>query len=283
MNTWKQGLRACGVVGLLVISGTARAQSGLDADSLKLYGGLYAIDCSQPQSPRVRVDRNAISVEQGDRRLVAQSVQAAHSYFGQSPPPGYVVALLAQVQGRHEMLFVVQADARGQFLNVDGDKAVLTTLGPALSKARYRRCDAAANQRAAAQVREEQQAQAAARAPVKPGTATSPSELIRDAQFKAAYQRVLGSLSSQAWLARMDGPATELKPESVAGTTYTLAAFCKPHDCGDNNAVLLYDAPQARVYGFVHMAGRNTVVGSPPGPLMAELNRLWRREWRQGK
>ncbi|MBT9464891.1 Ivy family c-type lysozyme inhibitor [Hydrogenophaga sp.] len=246
MNTWKQGLRACGVAGLLVVGGVAGAQSGLDADSLKLYGGLYAIDCSQPQSPRVRVERNAISVEQGDRRLTAQSVQAAHSYFGQSPPPSYVVALLAQVQGRHEMLFVVQADARGQFLEVDGDKAVLATLGPALSKARYRRCDAAANQRAAAQVRQEQQAQAAARAPVKSGTATSPSELIRDAQF-------------------------------------TLAAFCKPHDCGDNNAVLLYDAPQARVYGFVHMAGRNTVVGSPPGPVMAELNRLWRREWRQSK
>lgn len=282
MRTLNRVLRAGGVA-VVLASGAAGAQDGLNAEVLKLYGGMYAIDCSQAQSPRVRVERNAISVEQGNRRLTAQQVQAAYSYFGQSPPPGYLVALLAQVQGRHEMTFVVQADARGQFLEVDGDKAVLATLGPALSKARYRRCDAAANQRAAAQVREVQQAEKAARAPVKPGTATSPSELIRDAQFKAAYQRALGPLSSQAWLARMDGPATELKPEAVAGTTYTLAAFCKAHDCGDNSAVMLYDAPQAKVYGFVHMAGRNTVVGSPPGPVMAELNRLWRREWRQGK
>ncbi len=271
MRTLNRIVRACGVA-VLLASGAAGAQDGLNAEVLKLYGGLYAIDCSQAQSPRVRVQRNAISVEQGDRRLTAQQVQAAYSYFGQSPPPGYLVALLAQVQG-----------ARGQFLEVDGDKAVLATLGPALSKARYRRCDAAANQRAAAQVREVQQAEKAARAPVKPGTATSPSELIRDAQFKAAYQRALGPLSSQAWLARMDGPATDLKPEAVAGTTYTLAAFCKAHDCGDNSAVMLYDAPRAKVYGFVHMGGRNTVVGSPPGPVMAELNRLWRREWRQGK
>lgn len=282
MRTVNRVLWTSGVAGLLAC-GAAVAQDGLNADALRLYGGVYAIDCGKAQSPRVRVERRAISVEQGNRRLSAQQVQAAYSYFGQSPPPGYLVALLAQVQGRHAMTFVVQADARGQFLEVDGDKAVLATLGPALSKARYRRCDAAANQRAVEQVREEQQAQAAARAPVKSGTATSPSELIRDAQFKAAYQRALGPLLSQAWLARMDGPAPQLKPEAVAGTTYTLAAFCKPHDCGDNNAVLLYDAPQARVYGFVHMAGRNTVVGSPPGPVMAELNRLWRREWRQGK
>lgn len=282
MRALNRVLRAGGVAALLA-SGAAGAQDGLNAEVLKLYGGLYAIDCNQAQSPRVRVERNAISVEQGNRRLTAQQVQAAYSYFGQSPPPGYLVALLAQVQGRHEMTFVVQADARGQFLEVDGDKAVLATLGPALSKARYRRCDAAANQRAASQVQEAQQAEKAARAPVKSGTATSPSELIRDVQFKAAYQRALGPLTSQAWLARMDGPATELKPETLAGTTYTLAAFCKAHDCGDNSAVLLYDAPQAKVYGFVHMAGRNTVVGSPPGPVMAELNRLWRREWRQGK
>jgi hypothetical protein len=282
MRTVNRILRVC-VVAVLLASGVAGAQDGLNADVLRLYGGLYAIDCSQAQSPRVRVERQAISVEQGNRRLTAQSVQAAYSYFGQSPPPGYQVALLGQVQGRHEMTFVVKADARGQFMEVDGDKAVLATLGPALTKARYRRCDAVANQRAAAEVREEQQAQMAARAPVKAGTATTPSELIRDAQFKTAYRRALGPLSSQAWLARMDGPATELKPVGVAGTTYTLAAFCKPHDCNDNSAVMLYDATQARVYGFVHMAGRNTVVGSPPGPVMAQLNGLWHREWRPGK
>lgn len=265
-----------------LVGGAAWAQGRLDAEMLKLYGGRYAVDCANARSPLVRVDAAQIVVEQGNRRLSAQSLQAAHSYFGQSPPPGFVVALLGQVQQRHGIVFLVQADGQGQYIELDGDKTVMANLG-ALGMARFHRCDAAANQRAADQVREAQQARAAANAPVASGSAKHPSELIRDARFKAVYRRALGPLVSQAWLAQMNGPAVELKTEQVAGTAYQLVAFCKAHDCGDNNAVLLYDAPQDRVYGFVHMKGRNTVLGSPPGPVMAELNRLWRREWRQGK
>ena len=262
--------------------GAASAQGRLDAELLKLYGGRYAVDCADARSPIVRVEAAQAMVEQGGRRLTAQSLQAAHSYFGQSAPPGFLVALLGQVQGRHEMVFLVQADGRGQYIGIDGDKTVMAQMG-ALGKVQFRSCDAAINQRAGAQMRQEQQARTAAAAPVASGSAKHPSELIRDARFKAVYRRALGPLVSQAWLAQMNGPAVDLKQEQVAGTAYQLVAFCKAHDCGDNNAVLLYDAPQGRVYGFVHMKGGNTVLGSPPGPVMAELNRLWRREWRQGK
>ena len=281
MSTWTRCL-GMGVWGVWLAMAPAWGQSGLSGEALKLYGGRYALDCANPQSPRVQVQAAAVVVEQGNQRLTAQSLQAAHSYFGQSAPPGFLVALLGQVQSRHEVVFLVKGDARGQYIEINGDKTVMANLG-ALGKRPFRSCDAAINQRAQGYLRQEQQARVAAAAPVASGTANYPSELIRDAQFKSVYRRALGQLASHPWLARMDGPAPELKPEVVAGTNYMLAAFCKPHDCGDNNAVLLYDAPQGRVYGLVHMGGRNTVVGSPPGPVMAELNRLWRREWRQGK
>ncbi|MCW5654051.1 Ivy family c-type lysozyme inhibitor [Hydrogenophaga sp.] len=275
--------RTVGLAGLLLCLGSgATAQGRLEADVLKLYGGVYAVDCAQPQSPRVRVGADAILVEQGDRRLTAQSLQASHSFFGQSAPPGFFVALMGMIQGRHDIVFLVQGDARGQYLALDGNPTVLANLG-GLAKSTFRSCDAAINQRVAGEMKAEQQAQAAARAPVASGTAKWPSELIRDARFKTAYGRTLGPLAGQAWLARMDGPGVELSQAQVAGERYQLAAFCKQHDCGDHNAVLLYDAPRARVYGLVHMAGRNQFIGSPPQPVAAELNRLWRREWRQGR
>lgn len=281
MGVWKRGLViVLGGVGLT--AATAWGQGRLDADILRYYGGRYALDCANPQSPRVLVQAAAVAVEQGNQRLTAQGLQAAHSYFGQSPPPGFFVALLGQVKGRHEVLFLVQGDALGQYIQIDGDKTVMANLG-ALGKARFRSCDAAQNQRAAGHLREDKKAKAAAAAPVASGTAKYPSELIRDSRFKAVYRRTLGPLASQPWLARMDGPGVELAQEKVAGQVVQMVAFCKVHDCGDNNAVLLYDAPGSRIYGIVHMAGRNQFIGAPPQPVAAELNRLWRREWRQGR
>lgn len=281
MSAWRRWW-GMGGLGVGLACASVWAQSGLDADVLKLYGGRYALDCANPQSPRVLVGAATVAVEQGNQRMTAQGLQAAHSYFGQSAPPGFFVALLGQVQGRHDMGFLVQGDAQGQYIQIEGDKTVMANLG-ALGRSRFRSCDAAANQRVMAERKDDQKAQAAARAPVASGTAKWPSELIRDPSFKSAYSRVLGPLARQRWLARMEGPGVELAPESVGGQVYQMAAFCKAHDCGDHNAVVLYDAQRGRIYGLVHMAGRNEFIGAPPLPVATELNRLWRREWRQGR
>lgn len=268
---------------LLLWGGAAQAQGTLEADVLKLYGGVYATDCAQAQSPRLRVERAALMVEQGKRRLVAQDVQAAYSYFGNSPPPGYQVVLMGQVRGQHSMMFVVYGDAQGQYIQIDADPPVMANLGPVLGKARYNSCDAAANQRAADMVRQEKQAAVAAKAPVAASQATHPSELVRDKRFKAAWIKALGPLSRERWLAGLEGPAPEIKREQLVGQTWLVAATCKPHDCGENNAVLVYDEAAGRVHGLVVRAGAAGLVGAPPGPLGAELQRIWRREWRQGR
>jgi hypothetical protein len=269
--------------GLLLWPGGARAQAGLSADVLQQYGGIYAVQCDNPKSPRLRVERQALHVEQGNRRLSARSgLMAMHAYFGQSAPPGFLVALEAQVQPQLPLTFLVFQDAQGQYVTLDGHPKVLTTLG-ALSRQRYQSCNAAANLRGASEARQEQQARAAAQTPMAASQASSPSDLVRDPQFRAAWLALLGPLSREAWLARMDGPAPDLKRERLAGQIWLLAAFCKPHDCGDNNAVVVYDEASGNVHALVHRSGVTRLVGVPPGHLGPELQRVWRREWRQGR
>lgn len=268
------------VASWLILTVPAAAQ-GLRPDVLLSFGGRYASDCSRPDAPQVLVGAQQMRIEQGQQRLTATQLDAAFSYFGNSPPPGYRLALLGQVQG-HELLAIVSGDRQGQYLQLDGDRQVVAKLG-ALAKLKFRHCNEAANQRAAADRRQQERDQAAARAPVAPGTARSPSELIRDPRFKPAYLRALGSLAREAWLVQMDGPAKDLRQQRIAGVDYTVAGFCKPHDCQDNSVSLLYDAAQGRVYGLLQQKGRMQSLGSPPGPLLIELNAIWRRDFRQGR
>jgi len=267
-------------VALLLGAAAAHAQ-GLQPEVLASFGGRYALDCAAPDSPRVLVEARQLRIEQGDRRITVGGLDAAFSFFGNSPPADFRVALLGQVQGRHELTALIHANARGQYLMLDGDRTLVANLG-ALAKARFRHCNEAANRQAATARQADARDAAAAQAPVTPGTAKYPSELIRDRDFKAAYLRALGPLASTPWLARMNGPAPELTQRRIGGVDYTLAAVCKPRDCGDHNAVLLYDAARARVYGLVQQGGRQQLFGAPPAPVQRELGVIWRREWRQG-
>lgn len=268
-------------VAVLAVAGIASAQ-GLRPDTMAMFGGRYAIDCAKADSPRVVVEAQQMRVEQGNQRLTAGKLDASASYFGNRPPPEFRIALMGEVQGRYGMTGLVNTDARGQYLQLDGDQAVMANLG-ALGKARFRHCNEAANRQVLAEQQAAKQAEAAARAPVKPGSARHPSELIRDPQFKPAYLRALGPLARTPWLAEMHGPAPELSRQRIGGVDYTVAAYCMPHDCGDNNAVLLYDAAQGRVYGLLQQKGKTQTFGAPPGPMLIDLNAVWRREWGKGR
>lgn len=273
-------------VGLIVALGggaTAPAVAQLNAELLALYGGAYATDCANPQSPRLRVERDALHVEQGDRRLSARrDVMAIHAYFGQSAPANFLVALDGQVRPQMGMTFLVFSDARGPYATLDGHPTVLANLG-GLAKARFNRCDTAANQRAAANAPQDQQAAAAARQPLPVGQATRPHELNRDRRFQSAWAQALGPLARETWLQRMDGPAPDLRRERLQGQDWLVAAFCKPRDCGDHNAVLVYDEASGRVHGLLQRRGQLSLLGRPPAPLAGDLQQLWRQEWRQGR
>lgn len=106
------------------------------------------------------------------------------------------------------------------------------------------------------------------------------ADLLRDPKFKSAYTEALGARAKERWLAGMSNSAP-VRTVSVAGQAYQVATPCKPHDCGDNNLLLLYAPASGKVYGHLHERGRVTLIGQPDPGLGRELGRLWKQEFRQ--
>ena len=264
------------ITGLIAAAAPAWSQSRLDADSMKLWGGTYSTNCSDPAAPRLRVVSDALMVEQNNKRLTGRNVQAAHSFFGNSPPPDYQVALVSEVRRDLQLLFIVYQDRSGLYITVDGDRDVQAALGKPLLGQKYRSCDAARRPATPAP------APAAASAPGSEPM-VNPWDLLKDPNFKSTYYRALGPKVKEYWLADLNGPATPTTKINVAGSEYVFAKSCKNHDCGDNNVVLLYSAAQGKVYGKVFDRRRASLIGNPPPALAAELDRLWVAEWRQNR
>jgi hypothetical protein len=111
----------------------------------------------------------------------------------------------------------------------------------------------------------------------------SASGILLDPEARAAYDKALGPLDSEPWLADLDGPSPQNQLVSIDGTEYLLASACMNHDCADNNIVLLYSAAQGLVYGKVYQSGKSTLLGAPSSTMAEELDRLWweqfRRNW----
>jgi hypothetical protein len=105
--------------------------------------------------------------------------------------------------------------------------------------------------------------------------------LLQRPGFSAAYRAALGPLAREGWIAGLSGPSPPLRQVEAGGTRYWLGASCKPHDCGDNNLVLLWDEAGRKVHGLVHRSGRQALFGQPPPAVARELPRLWAEEWRR--
>lgn len=104
--------------------------------------------------------------------------------------------------------------------------------------------------------------------------------LLYDPQAKATYRKALGPLVKESWLANLDGPSNEFRPVKVAGADFMLGSTCKNRDCHDNTIVLLWSGVQNVVYGKVVQKGKSTLIGSPPPAVAAELEKLWKTEFR---
>lgn len=260
-----------GVAAACVAAGApAWSQGALDADALKLYGGTYSSECSNSAAPRLRVVADTLMVEAGTKRMTGRNVQAAYSFFGQSPPPNYQVALLSEVRGGAQLIFIVYRDKSGQYIMLEGDPQVQAALGKGLLTPRYHRCGDASRASVAA---------SAGAIPSDP--LVGPAELLKDPKFKSAYYKALGPKIKQSWLAKLDGPSPPVRTVKVDGAEYQLVSACKNHDCGDNNTVLLYSAATGVVYGKIFERGKTTLIGAPSSALAAELERVWKAEWRQ--
>jgi hypothetical protein len=261
----------------LVASAPAVAEYSLEAESIKLYGGSYSTDCGNSAAPRLQVAKT-LNVEKGNNRMTGEKLMASASYLDPNPPANYQMALLSEVRGGAQLIFVVYRDKAGLYVELMGDPKVETALtavlGRAQFKAKYRDCDAAS------------------RAPLpKPAAAPAPAanpdsvenwDYIRDRKFKAIHRKAIGAKAREPWISDLDGPAPPPRLVSVAGTDYRLLSVCKPHDCGDNKMIVLYSPANKTVYGKIHERGKITLIGKPPLEVAAELERLSNTEWQQG-
>jgi len=249
-------------------SATALSQDKLDAETFKAFGGTYMSDCKNTASAKVTVFADALVFLNGDKRIAGSNVQAAASWYGNNPPPEYRVALLSELPGGQQMIFVVNEDRNGYYITLDGDAKVMGAIGKPLTAQKFRQCDAAPKKEN----------------PPAPQTYSlvelDASGILLDPKAKAAYLKALGPLARVIWLASLDGPSPQNKAVKVAGVDYVLASSCKNHDCAENNLVLLYSATKGVVYGKIFQRGRSTLIGTPPPQIASELEKLWRSEWR---
>ena len=278
------------VLGLAATATPAWAQGKLNADTMKAFGGTYQLDCSNNASPKATVFPDALVFLHGDKRVAGSKPEAQASYWGNSPPPEYRIMLVSEAPGG-QLLFAIHQDKAGYYLKVDGDAKVVSAIGKPLTAQKFRRCDGTAKpmQTAAAPVA----AQAAPSATQGQGsgntakifkgyslTELTAAGLLYNPQAKATYYKALGPLTKEAWLAKLDGPSKEFRPVKVAGADYMLGSTCKNRDCYDNTIVLLWSGVQNVVFGKVVQKGRSTLIGSPPPAVAAELEKLWKSEFR---
>jgi hypothetical protein len=274
---------------LAVIGAPAWAQGKLDANTMKAFGGTYQVDCSNNASPKATVFDNALVFLHGDKRVAGSKVQRQSSFFGNNPPPNFMMALSSQAPGG-ELYFVVFQDKTGPYLMVDGEPKVSSVIGKPLTQQKFRRCDGSAKpMQAAAAAPAAAPAAGAASAGVGNSakifngyalTELSAAGLLYNAKAKEIYYKALGPLVKEPWLAKLDGPSSEGQAMKVATDDYVMLYTCKNHDCYDNNVVLLWSGIQNVVYGKVNQKGKSTLIGNPPPAVAVELEKLWKKHFR---
>ena len=271
------------------IGTSAFAQGKLDADTMKAFGGTYQVDCGNNASPKATVFPDALVFLHGDKRVAGSKPQAQASFYGNSPPPEYRIMLVGEVAGG-ELYFAIHQDKSGYYLKVDGDQKVVAAIGKPLTQQKFRRCDGTAKpMQTAAAASAAAPATGAASAGVGNSakifkgyalTELSAAGLLYNAKAKEIYYKALGPLVKEPWLAKLDGPSSEGQAMKVADSDYVMLYTCKNHDCYDNNVVLLWSGMQKVVYGKVYQKGKSTLIGDPPPAVAAELEKLWKKQFR---
>lgn len=252
------------VAATALLGAALAAQAQADQKAMQRYGGVFAPECGNYLLPQLLFLGDTLVVrDKGKALLTGRNVRPAPA--GAFGPVGFEAAFTSQVAPGEMMDFVLTRDATGLYATVDGSPKVMQTLPAALNGKRIRHCDPNRN----------------AVPGSKPPAQTNPWDLLKDAAFKQAYLRALGPLAKEPWLSVLDGPAPPVRPVQVAGTEYQLATSCKAHDCYDNTLVLLWAPGPRTVYGKVVQGSRSTPIGAPPPAVAAELERLWKTEFRR--
>ena len=114
------------------------------------------------------------------------------------PPPNYQVALMSEVKGGVQMMFIVFGDRQGQYITLEADAKLAQALSAARTKAKYRYCDGPrANAAGAGGATGKSVAPPAAKS-AGTGKEQDPSVVFYNPRFKAIYSKIAGPLKREA-------------------------------------------------------------------------------------
>jgi hypothetical protein len=126
-------------IGLLAALPAFAQQTPNDISTLNEYAGTYAVDCSKPGTTRLTVGVKALALQSGTKRLQTAEPMAALTYFGNFPPPDYVVALLGAAPPTG-LALIAMKDKTGPYLTIDVDEPLEKQFGKAALAGKFRRC-----------------------------------------------------------------------------------------------------------------------------------------------
>ena len=243
------------------------ATAALDPKTDRQVGGVFSNACQDRAQVMIRLYGDVLDIERAGKAVKADRLKSVRTPPTGAPIPDFAATVTGQVKGGGGTLaLTITHNAKGLFVRIDGDEKALAPLGGGIVGQTIRHCDPNRNA-----------LPGATPANVERG----PTYLLKDARFKAAYTKALGPLAREPWISAMEGPAPALRQVTVAGSEYTLAATCKPHDCADHNLVALWQPQQGRVLGLVQQRGKKTMFGAPDAAQARELEKLWAAEWRR--
>ena len=249
----------------LLLAG-ASALAALDPATDRQVAGVFSNACGDRAQVMLRLYGDVLDIERAGVAVKANRLKSSRQPPPGPPIPAFKASVRGEVKGGDGITLTLTHDASGLYARIDGGEASLAPLGRGIVGQRLRHCDPNRN--------------ALPGAP-PPSAEQGPTDLLKDARFRAAYTQALGPLARERWIARLEGPAPALRTVRVSGIDYTWAASCKPHDCSDHNLVLLWQAQKGQVLGLVQQRGRHTLLGSPAPAVARELDKLWAAEWRQ--
>jgi hypothetical protein len=245
-------------VAILIVAATAApasAQVKIDTKLMQVYGGVLAPDCSNYMLPQLKYLGDSLVVQDGGKAvLTGRNVKPAPAYFGASAPPEFEIALTSEIARGETLVFVFYRNASGLFAAVEGGPKVMAALPAAGNSAKIFKGYAL--------------------------TELSAAGLLYNARAKELYYKALGPLVNEPWLAKLDGPSSEGQAMKVADADYVMLYTCKNHDCYDHNVVLLWSGIQNVVYGKINQKGKSTLIGNPPPAVAAELEKIWKKQFR---
>lgn len=262
----RKSVRGFIVWGTLACTASGAAWGALSPAQDRQYGGVFSSACGNRAVPMLRLFGDVMDVVQADRTVNASRLRSSRTHPLGAGQPDFKEAITGNVRGGDTMTFVLFHNAQGLFAVVEAGPKTRAMLPAAALGSRIRHCDPNRN--------------ALPGAPA-PMALPSPPQLLKDPAFRKPYLAALGPMAREPWLRELTGPAPESRQVSVAGTTYLMASVCKPHDCYDHNLVLLYDAPRGVVFGKLNQAQRGMLLGQPTPAVAAELERLWRGQFRR--